>query len=162
MSAKITLVGHPEALRIEKGVVTFRLVTGPASNTAPKGLPLFKSVTYIVQCSERQYNRGRAHPQDKSDLVLEGYLEPRLDEQGRPCIAVVATSVASLLAQNERKLLQIRDQFVQAEADYDAVCEAQGEDSPPAQTALAQWEAAKTSLLKFLEKHPEFRGRSLF
>lgn len=162
MSAKITLVGHPEALQISKGVVTFRIVTGPASNTAPKGLPLFKATTYVVQCSERQYNRGRAHANDKSDLLLEGYLEPRVDEHGKPYVAVIATSVTSMLAQNERKLQQLREQFVQAEAAYEAVCETQGEDSPQAQSALAQWEAAKDSLLKFLEKHPEFKGRGLF
>ncbi len=35
MSAKVTLVGQPQGLRIEDGIVTFKLITGPASNTAP-------------------------------------------------------------------------------------------------------------------------------
>lgn len=162
MSAKIILIGHPEALRLANGSVTFRIVTGPPTNTAPKGLPLFKAATYLVQCTERQYNRGRAHPQDTSALVLEGYLEPRVDEHGAPYIAVIATSVVSLLAQNERKLQQLRAQFVQAETAYEAACATHGEDSPQAQTAHQHWEAAKESLLRFLEKHPEFKGRDLF
>ncbi len=58
MSAKTNLIGSPQGLRPEKdGGVTFRIVTGPASNTAPKGLPLFKAATYLVQCSVRQLNR---------------------------------------------------------------------------------------------------------
>ncbi len=162
MSAKIILVGHPESLTIAQGIVTFRLFTGPASATAPKGLPLFKAAPYVIQCTERQYNRGRAHPNDHSDLVLEGYLEPRVDENGKPYVAVIATSVFSLLAQNERKLQQLRDQFVQAEAAHEAASEAHGEDSPQAQAALQQWEAAKSSFLRYLEKHPEFKGRELF
>lgn len=161
MSAKITLIGHPEDLRISNGVVTCTIVTGPASSTAPKGLTLFKAVTYSVQCSERQYNRGRAHPDDDSDLVIEGYLEPRVGERGKPYVAVVATSVVSQFAQNEKKLQQLRDQFVLVEEAYAAACAAHGEDSPQAQAALAQWEAQKEGLSTFLDKHPEFKGRSL-
>ncbi|MBN1922477.1 MAG: hypothetical protein JW892_14615 [Anaerolineae bacterium] len=162
MSAKITLVGHPEDLQISQSIVSFRIVTGPASNTAPKGLPLFKAATYTVQCNERQYNRGRAHADDKSDLIIEGYLEPRLDRNGEPFIAVVATTLNSILAQNEKKLQQLREQFVQAETAYEDACEAHGENSPNANMALEQWEATKASLLKYLEKHPEFKGRELF
>lgn len=162
MSAKITLVGCPEALQISQGIVSFRIVTGPASNTAPKGLPLFKATTYTVQCNERQYNRGRTHADDKSDLIIEGYLEPRLDGDGKPIIAVVATTLNSILAQNEKKLEQLRDQFVQTENIYETACATHGENSPHASMALEQWEATKASLLKFLEKHPELKGRELF
>ncbi len=162
MSAKITLVGHPEALQISQGIVSFRIVAGPASNTAPKGLPLFRATTYVVQCNERQYNRGRAHTNDSSDLVIEGYLEPRLDDRGNPTIAVVATAISSILAQSEKKLEQLREQFVQAENAYEAACAAHGENAPQALLALEQWEAMKQSLLRYLEKHPEFKGRELF
>lgn len=161
MSAKIILTGHPEDLQIKNGIVSFRIVAGPASSTAPKGLPLFKAVPYSVQCSERQYNRARAHAADHSDLIIEGYLEPRADERGKSYIAVIATSVVSQLAQNEKKLQQLRDQFAQAEEAYDAACASYGEDSPQAHAAQAQWTALKDGLLKFLDKHPEFQGRSL-
>lgn len=162
MSAKITLVGHPEDLQISQSIVSFRIVTGPASNTAPKGLPLFETTTYTVQCNERQYNRGRAHADDESDLIIEGYLEPRLDGNGKPVIAVVATALNSMLAQNEKKLQQLREQFVQAETAYETACTTHGENSPHANMALEQWETTKASLLRYLEKHPEFKGRELF
>lgn len=97
MTAKLTLIGQPQHLRISGGIAAFTITTGPASNTAPKGLTLFKAVTYRVECSERQFNRGRAEAHDKSELILEGYLEPRVDETGKPYIAVVALSVTPAL-----------------------------------------------------------------
>ena len=60
MTAKLTLIGQPQGVKTSNGIVAFSITTGPASNTAPKGLTLFKSVTYRVECSERQFNRGRA------------------------------------------------------------------------------------------------------
>lgn len=37
MTAKLLLIGHPEEeLRIEKGIVTFRIVAGPATDTTPR------------------------------------------------------------------------------------------------------------------------------
>ena len=95
MTAKVTLIGAPQGLRIEKDIVTFRIITGPASNTAPKGLTLFKATAYVVQCAQRQYNRGRASERDKSELVIEGYQEPRIGEDGKPYIAVVALSASA-------------------------------------------------------------------
>ncbi len=58
MSAKITLTDHPEDLQIKNGIVSFRIVTGPASSKVSEGPSLLEGVTYSVQCSERQYNRG--------------------------------------------------------------------------------------------------------
>ncbi|MBN2003266.1 MAG: hypothetical protein JXA21_07915 [Anaerolineae bacterium] len=87
---------------------------------------------HIVQCGERQYRRGRAHGNDRFDLILEGYHEPRADELGRPYVALIATSVTSMLAQNEKKLAQIREQFVQAEDSYEAAGTEYGDDSPQA------------------------------
>jgi hypothetical protein len=108
MTAKVTLIGQPQGLRIEKDIVTFRIITGPASNTAPKGLTLLpvsraergraarrKATAYVVQCAQRQYNRGRASERDKSELVIEGYQEPRIGEDGKSYIAVVALSASA-------------------------------------------------------------------
>ncbi len=36
-------------------------------------------------------------------FVYEGYQEPRVDENGKPYLAVVATSVVSKLMQSQRK-----------------------------------------------------------
>jgi hypothetical protein len=135
MTAKITLIGQPQGLRIEKDIVTFRIITGPASNTAPKGLTLFKATAYVVQCAMRhdlrsKSNRGRASERDKSELVIEGYQEPRIGEDGKPYVAVVALSVASTPEgcpvfalgkdkrknlQAGRKLEQLREEVVKAE-----------------------------------------------
>ena len=84
MTAKITLIGAPQGLRIEKDIVTFRIITGPASNTAPKGLTLFKATNYVVQCAQRhdlrsKSNRGRADERDKSELVIEASLALRCE-----------------------------------------------------------------------------------
>ncbi len=155
MSAKVNLVGHPQGLHIEKDIVTFKIITGPASNTAPKGLPLFKATTYIVQCTQKQYQKARAGAQDQSELIIEGYQEPRLDSNGKPYIAVVATSVLSRQTQNARKLTQIRDEVIKAEEAYDTACAQFGQDSPQAQTTLALLEKVKANLLKFLNNHPE-------
>ncbi len=93
MSSKITLIGQPHGVQVKNGIVSFTITTGPASITAPKGLNLFKFVAYHVECSERQYYRGHADTRDKSELILEGYLEPRVDEAGKLHVAVVALSV---------------------------------------------------------------------
>ena len=157
MTAKITLIGQPQSLRVEKDIVTFHIITGPASNTAPKGLPLFKSVTYVVSCSQRQFSRGRASEHDKSDLVIEGYQEPRVDENGKPYIAVVALSVASKNQQVARKLEQLREEAGKAEDAYAAACDQFGQDSTPARAALDALEKLKANLIKFMTSHPEAR-----
>jgi hypothetical protein len=157
MSAKVTLVGQPQSLTIKDGIVSFRLITGSASNTSPKGLNLFKAATYVVQCSERQYNRGRVDTRDKSELILEGYQEPRVDERGQPYIAVVALSVASKNTQNARKLEQLREETIKAEEAYDQVCEQFGVDSPQAEAAGQTFEGVKAGLLKFMANHPELK-----
>jgi hypothetical protein len=156
MTAKVTLIGQPQSLCMEKdGVVTFCIVTGPASNTAPKGLPLFKATTYVVQCTQRQLNRGRASDRDKSELVIEGYQEPRIGEDGKPYIAVVALSVASKQAQAERKLEQLREEVAKAEDAYNAACDHYGDESPQARAASEAFEKMKAGLVKFMAGHPE-------
>ena len=155
MSAKITLIGQPQGVQVKNGIVSFTVTTGPASNTAPKGLNLFKTVSYHVECSERQYNRGRADTRDKSELILEGYLEPRVDETGKPFIAVVALSVISKQVQTARKLEQLRDETVKAEEVYAQTCEQFGDESPQALAAAEAFEKVKAGWLKFKAAHAE-------
>ena len=157
MTAKVTLIGQPQGLRIEKDIVIFRIITGPASNTAPKGLTLFKATAYVVQCAMRQYNRGRASERDKSELVIEGYQEPRIGEDGKPYIAVVALSVASKNLQAGRKLEQLREEVVKAEDAYNTVYGQYGDDAPQAKTASEAFEKLKAGLVKFMENHPELK-----
>jgi hypothetical protein len=108
-----------------------------------------------VQRSERQFNQGRADARDKSELIIEGYQEPRVDENGQPYIAVVALSVISKQAQNTRKLEQLREETVKAEEAYDAACEQFGDESPQAGAAGQAFEGEKAGLLKFMANHPE-------
>ncbi len=159
MSAKVNLVGHPENLKIEGHSVTFTMVLGPANENPPKGMPLFKPVTYRVLCSLRQYNRGRYDENDQSDLIIEGYQRPDIDKDGRLFIAVVPTSLSSIQIQDERKLVQIREAFVKAEEEYEKACAEFGENSPEAEPLLAAWENQKANLLKFLDKRPELRKK---
>ena len=153
MTAKLTLIGQPQSVKVSNGIVAFSITTGPASNTAPKGLTLFKSVTYRVECSERQFNRGRADVHDKSELILEGYLEPRIDEQGKPYVAVVALSVISKQVQSARKLEQLRDETVKAEEAYEQACDQFGAESPQALAAAEAFEKVKAGWLKFKAAH---------
>ena len=155
MTAKLTLIGQPQHLRISGGIAAFTITTGPASNTAPKGLTLFKAVTYRVECSERQFNRGRAEAHDKSELILEGYLEPRMDETGKPYIAVVALSVISKQVQTARKLEQLREDTVKAEEAYEQACNQFGDESPQVQAAAEAFEKVKAGWLKFKAAHSE-------
>ena len=154
MTAKLTLIGQPQGLKVSNGIASFTITTGPASNTAPKGLTLFKSVTYRVECSERQFNRGRADAQDKSELILEGYLEPRLDEQGKLYVAMVALSVMSKQVQSARKLEQLRDETIKAEEVYEQACDQFGAESPQALAAADAFEKVKAGWLKFKAAHP--------
>ena len=157
MTAKLTLIGQPQGLRIEKDIVTFKIITGPASNTAPKGLTLFKATIYVVQCAQRQYNRGRASERDKSELVIEGYQEPRIGEDGKLYVAVVALSVASKNLQAARKLEQLNEEVGKAEDAYNAACDQYGDDTPQARAALEAFEKLKAGLVKFMESHPELK-----
>ncbi len=153
MTAKLTLIGQPQHLQVKNGIVSFSITTGPASSTAPKGLALFKSATYRVECSERQFNRGRADAQDKSELILEGYLEPRIDEQGKPYVAVIALSVVSKQVQIVRKFEQLRDETVKAEEAYEQACDQFGAESPQALAAAEAFEKVKAGWLKFKAAH---------
>jgi hypothetical protein len=154
MTAKITLIGQPQGVQIKNGIVSFTITTGPASNTAPKGLNLFKSVTYHVECSERQYNRGHADGHDKSELILEGYLEPRVDEAGKLYVAVVALSVISKQVQSARKVEQLREETLTAEEAYEQACEQFGADSAQAQAAAEAFEKVKAGWLKLKAAQP--------
>jgi hypothetical protein len=157
MSAKISLIGQPQELHSKGNIVTFKIVTGPASSSAPKGLVLFKPSTYVVQCTERQLKRAHADESDNSELIIEGYLEPRLDGNGKAYIAVVGTSITSKRTQTERKLEQIRTEAIKAEEAYGATCDQYGEESPQASQALELFEKVKGNLVKYLAAHPELK-----
>jgi hypothetical protein len=158
MGAKITLTGAARGMQRQQNVISFQLVTGPATKNPPKGLTLFGQAVYRVQCTQRQWNRARASDDDSSDLVIEGYCEPRQDPAtGKLYIAVVAMSLRSMRKQNEQKLKQLADELekskiVYQEAKADGV--ARQELEPLAESLVK----AHKNVKRFLERHPELSG----
>lgn len=155
MGAKIVLTGQAKDIHKDDHIVAFRIIAGPTTQHPPRGLKLYGQVRYQVECSTRQWRRARQDPNDHSDLMIEGYLEPRREaETGKLYVAVVATSVQSTLVQNHRKLEQLREALEKARQAY---VQARKSDSPAAELEekAAAFVKANESLCKFLEKHPE-------
>jgi len=157
MGAKITLTGTPRGVQRHDRIVSFRIATGPATNSPPKGLKLFGQVSYRVQCTQRQWNRARAGDDDTSDLIVEGYCEPRQDpETGKLYIAVVAMSVRSMRKQNEQKLKQLMTELEKAKAAYQEA-KAGGATRRELEPLAERLVKAHESVERFLERHPELR-----
>jgi hypothetical protein len=159
MGAKITLTGQAKDIQKHERSVSFYILTGPATQHPPRGLKLFGQTRYHVECTTRQWRRARLDPGDSSDLIVEGYLEPRRDpESGHLYVAVVAMSVQSTITQNARKLEQLRDVLEQTRDAF-----RQAKDAGTPREALeAKAEAfvkANDSVREFLAKHPELAGR---
>jgi len=155
MGAKITLIGAAKGIQRQNNLISFRMVTSPATESPPKGLKLFGQVTYHVQCSQRQWNRARASDDDESDLIVEGYCEPRQDpDTGNLYIAVVAMSLRSMRKQNEQKLEQLSEELEKAKAAYQ---EAKFSDvtRKEMESLAERLIKAHESVEKFLERHPE-------
>ncbi len=155
MGAKITLIGAAQDVQRRNNLVSFRMVTGPAADSPPKGLKLFRQVTYHVQCTQRQWNRARAGDDDGSDLIVEGYCQPQQDPStGKLYIAVVALSLRSTRKQNEQKLQQLADELESAKVAYQ---EAKTGGAPLRELELLAERLVKAheSVAKFLERHPE-------
>ena len=83
----------------------------------------------------------------------QGYLEPRIEETGKPYIAVVAVSVISKQVQSARKLEQLHEETIKAEEVYEQTCEQFGDESPQAQAASEAFEKVKAGWLKFKAAH---------
>jgi hypothetical protein len=155
MGAKITLTGAAKGVQRQDNLISFRMVTGPATGSPPKGLELFGQVTYHVECSQRQWNRALASDDDDSDLIVEGYCEPRQDpDTGKLYIAIVAMSLRSMRKQNEQKLEQLSEELEKAKAAYQEA--RAGEATRKEMESLAErLVKAHESVEKFLERHPE-------
>ena len=91
---------------------------------------------------------------DRSELILEGYLEPRVDEAGKLYVAVVALSVISKQVQHARKVEQLQEETVKAEEAYEQACEQFGADSAQAQATAEAFEQVKAGWLKLKAAQP--------
>ena len=78
----------------------------------------------------------------KSELVIEGYREPRGDQDGQPY-------VAGKNQQAGRKLEQIRKEVEKTEEAFDAECDEYSKDSPQARTrsSIRPFSIAKMAVL---------------
>jgi hypothetical protein len=158
MGAKITLTGAARGMQRRQNVISFQLVTGPATKNPPKGLKLFGQVVYRVQCTQRQWNRARASDDDNSDLVIEGYCEPQQDPTtGKLYIAVVAMSLRSMRRQNEQKLQQLANELEKSKIAYQEA-RADGATRQELEPLAESLVKAHKSVERFLERHPELSG----
>ena len=109
MGAKIVLSGQTVEIERTTETVSFTIVTGPATRRPPRGLDLFGNTRYRVTCATQLWERAQAIPDDPSDMLVEGYLEPRRDPEGDELyIAVIATAMQSTLPHNQRRLEQLQ------------------------------------------------------
>ena len=159
MGAKITLTGQAKGIQKLERSVSFYIVTGPATQHPPRGLKLFGQTRYHVECTQRQWRRARCDANDSSDLVVEGYVEPRRDQEtGQLYVAVVAMSVQSTLAQNARKLQQLEDVLKEAREAFRQARET-GAPQETLEAKAAAFVKANESVQSFVEKHPELAHR---
>jgi hypothetical protein len=162
MGAKIVLTGQARDIQKSEQVISFTVVTGPAIRRPPRGLRLFEPAHYRIECTARQWQRAREDPNDESDLLVEGYVEPRRDaDTGQLYVAVVATVLQSMAVQNRTKLQQLDEALEDARSAYQQAREGQ---TPRAEmeARAAAFVQANTSRNEFLERHPELQtgGRS--
>ena len=155
MGARLTLIGKARDVQKTDRAISFTIVTGPATSHPPRGLKLFGPVRYQVQCTSRQWRRARHHGDDRSDLIVEGYLEPRRDpESAQLYVAVVAMSVQSILAQNNRKLQQLIEVLDETRDEYRRARQG-GCDRSVLEEKAAAFVKANESVQRFLQAHPD-------
>lgn len=159
MGAKIKLSGR--ARNVEKGErsVAFTIVTGPATRHPPRGLKLFGPVKYRIECTLRQWGRARHGPDDSSNLIVEGYVEPQRDGQtGELCISIVATSLQSTRKYNAEKLERLCRALEEAREAFRCAREA---DAPPEllKAKAAAFVEANQAFEELLSKYPELDPR---
>lgn len=146
MGATITLTGRPRNVRSAERGVAFEIVAGPANASTPRGMPVFSLTTYHALCSQRMWDRGHMDSEDRSDVIIEGYLEPRVSEGGQPYVAVVATSLTTRL----RKAHGLLADAEAAETAYNALLSKYGEDAPATQEARAKMGILQARLARIL------------
>ena len=151
MGATITLTGRPRNVRSAERGVAFEIVAGPANASTPRGMPVFSLTTYHALCSQRMWDRGHMDSEDRSDVIIEGYLEPRVSEGGQPYVAVVATSLTTKLVEITSHAQQLLADAAKAEKAYNALRSKYAEDAPVVQETRAEMEKLKTGLTRYCE-----------
>ncbi len=154
MGAKIVLRGEAQNIQRESGVVTFTIDTGPATRHPPPGLKLYGRTHYRIECAASQWDRAHEDPNDRSALLIEGYLEARQDAAtGRPYIAVAVTELQSTLTHNKRRLKQLEQARDEARQVFTLARDAQASE-PELKERAAAFIQANTAVDQFLGRHP--------
>ena len=155
MGAKIVLSGEAQNIRKTDGIVSFTILAGPATRHPPRGLELYDRTRYLITCTARQWARARQEPDDRSALLVEGYLEPRRDEKtGTLYVAVVATALQSTLAHNRRRLEQLQQVLEEARESFKRAKD-EGAPKDEQSAKAAAFVKANEKMNRFLERHPE-------
>jgi hypothetical protein len=157
MGAKIVLSGQTTEIEKTTDYVSFTIHTGPATRRPPRGLELYESTRYRVTCTTSLWDRAHKVPDDPSDMLVEGYLEPRRDpESGELYVAVVATAIQSTLPHNRRRLEKLQQTLDEAREDFRRASE-QGASKKVTQARAAAFVKANDRVKRFLERHPELK-----
>ena len=155
MGAKIVLSGQATEIERTTETVTFTIQTGPATRRAPRGLDLYGRTRYRVTCTARLWGQAHPIPDDPSDLLVEGYQEPRRDpERDELYVAVIATAMQSTRPHNEQRLAQLQADLEQAKEDFRRVSQ-EGGAKKAQQAKAAAFVKANDRMKRFLQRHPE-------
>ena len=155
MGAKIVLSGQTVEIEKTTDYVSFTILTGPATRRPPRGLDLYGRTRYRVTCAAQVWDRAHQVPDDPSDMLVEGYLEPRRDPESDDLyIAVVATAMQSTLPHNQRRLDQLQEALDEAREAFRRASQ-QGASKKAQQAKATAFVKANDRLKHFLERHPE-------
>jgi hypothetical protein len=155
MGAKIVLSGQATEIVKKTDFVSFTIVTGPATRRPPRGLDLYDRTRYHVTSAAQLWEKAHPIPDDPSDLLVEGYLEPRRDpESGELYVAVVATAMQSTRPHNERRLAQLQ-QVLEAAREGFRRASQEGGSKKATQAKAAEFIKANDRVKSFLARHPE-------
>jgi hypothetical protein len=154
MGAKIVLSGEAQNIHREGHVVIFTIDTGPATRHPPPGLELYDRTRYRIECTAEQWDRTRQDPDDRSALLVEGYLEPRQDAPtGQLYVAVVAITMQSTLAHNRRRLKRLQQSLDGTRLAFKQARDA-GASQQELEARAAAFVQASETLDQFVERHP--------
>jgi len=155
MGAKIVLSGQATEIEKTTETVSFTVLTGPATRRPPRGLDLYGRTRYRVTCTTQLWNKAHPIADDPSDLLVEGYLEPRrAPERDELYVAVVATALQSTRPHNERRLAQLQEDLDEAREDFRRASQ-EGGSKQAQQARAAAFVKANDRVKRFLERHPE-------
>jgi len=155
MGAKIVLSGQATEIDKQTDSVRFTVETGPATRRPPRGLDLYGTTRYRVTCTTQLWEQAHTIPDDPSDLLIEGYQEPRrVAESGELYIAVIATAMQSTRPHNERRLAQLQEALDEAREDFRRASQ-EGGSKQAQQAKAAAFVKANDRVKQFLARHPE-------